>query len=77
MSFNAAVEDLARRFGVLLPLPPEVSPAAGGVDYLEGRGSPRETATHYRLGYAGEGWQDLLSALGPEYGPEALLAKGF
>ena len=50
------------------------SPAA--LDYLvEQRGIPLETAKLYRLGYAGEGWQDLLRALKPWHAPEALLAK--
>ena len=96
LSFNTAVKDLAKRFGITLPLSPEASPtAAGGVlqaatdfyagrlldspaalDYLERRGIPLETATLYRLGYAGAGWQDLLRALEPWYAPEELLAKG-
>jgi DNA primase len=96
LSFNAAVEDLAKRFGVDLPLTSELPPAAAGgvlqaatefyagrlldspaaLDYLEQRGIPLETAKLYRLGYAGEGWQDLLRALKPWHTPDALLAKG-
>jgi DNA primase len=45
--------------------------------YLEGRGIARETAAGFRLGYAPEGWDHLLSAARAEsFTPEALLGAG-
>ncbi len=99
--FPAAMEALARRFGVALPAPaprraradeprdlePVLEAAAGffvealarsavARRYLEGRRISQELARRYGLGYAPEGWRNLVGALHPRYPLADLLDAG-
>jgi DNA primase len=70
----AVMEWAARRFEAGLWDAPEAARARA---YLEGRGIDRDTARAFRLGYAPEGWDHLLSAARADGHPvEALLAAG-
>ncbi len=101
--FAAAMESLARRFGVPLPAPaatrgprrgeeerdPEqvleaapawfrerLAAAAEAKRYLERRRIPAALAERYGLGFAPEGWRNLLGALHPKIPMGDLLEVG-
>ncbi len=99
--FAAAMETLARRYGVPLPAPrasrsrereerdPEqvlegacawfreqLGRSAETKRYLERRKIPGEIAAGYELGYAPEGWRNLIPALTPKFSLGDLLDVG-
>lgn len=101
--FAAAMESLARRFGVPLPAPaatrgprrgeeerdPEqvleaaaawfrerLAASAEAKRYLERRRIPAALAERYGLGFAPEGWRNLLGALHPKIPMGDLLEVG-
>jgi len=103
--FPAAMESLARRFGVPLPPPPaahrgararpESGPDAEAVldaaaqwfrgellrselarRYLEQREIPAELVERFGLGYAPDGWRNLVAALAGRFSVGDLLAVG-
>ncbi|HSM13125.1 MAG TPA: DNA primase [Thermoanaerobaculia bacterium] len=102
--FPAAMESLARRFGVALPPPPASRGARPRAErerdpekvleaaaewfreqlarsdparrYLERRRIPDELVERFGLGYAPEGWRNLLGALGSRFPAGELLAVG-
>ncbi|MCB1007754.1 MAG: DNA primase [Acidobacteria bacterium] len=101
--FAAAMETLARRYGVPLPPPRttrardrekegrdpeqvleaacewfrgELARAAEVKRYLERRKIPAELVERYELGYAPDGWRNLIPALTPKYSLGDLLDVG-
>lgn len=98
--FPAAIEVLARRYGVPLPSAPTGRRASAQPDpravleagatwfeeqlrrhplprrYLEERRIPDDLVAAYRLGYAPDGWRNLLTALRDRLPPRDLEAAG-
>ncbi len=102
--FPAAMEALARRFGVPLPAPVQRRTSGAGASdardlepvleaaaeyfagelvrsavarrYLKERRIPEELAKRYALGYAPEGWRNLIGALHPRFSLADLLDAG-
>ncbi len=98
--FPAAIEALARRYGIPLPKAHEprqgprepdlerVLEAAAGffqarlkdsdrlLDYLERRKIPAELVERFGVGYAPDGWRNLVGALGPRFPMTELEAAG-
>jgi DNA primase len=65
-----ALEAAAEHFARALRASPEA------VDYLKGRGLTGEIARDYRLGYAEDRWDGLLSVLVPEFEERQLVEAG-
>lgn len=98
--FPAAIEALARRYGIPLPKATErrrgpqepdleeVLEAAAEffreqlvstprvVNYLERRKIPKELIERYGVGYAPEGWRNMVGAIGPRFPMKELEAAG-
>ncbi len=98
--FPAAIEALARRYGIPLPKASEprrgprepdlerVLEAAAGffqarlresprlLDYLERRKIPAELIERFGVGFAPDGWRNLVGALGPRFPMTELEAAG-
>ncbi|OGI46418.1 MAG: DNA primase [Candidatus Muproteobacteria bacterium RBG_16_65_34] len=103
MSFQEAVEDLARRAGLTVPYEGGAAPAAEqgtdlldvsreaaryyraqlrdhpqavrAVEYLKERGVTGEIAKEFELGFAPDGWDNLLRALGKDEAAREMLAR--